>query len=64
MITNRIIINFIKSMRHSGFIVKENALNTQDFGDYDDIMNFLKEEIKNNFRGHEQRIALHENCQI
>jgi len=41
-----IIIDFIKALRQSGFVVNENALNTQVYGDYDDVMDFLKEEMK------------------
>lgn len=41
-----IIIDFIKAVRNSGFSVKENPLSTQVYGDYDDVMEFLKEEAK------------------
>lgn len=41
-----IIIDFIKKLRQSRFRVIENPLSTQIYGDYDDVMDFLKEEIK------------------
>lgn len=41
-----IIIDFIKKLRNSGLTVKENPLSTQVYGDYDKVMDFLKEEIK------------------
>ena len=40
---------FIKTLRNSGFTVIENPLSTQIYGDYDDIMEFLTEEIKETF---------------
>ena len=40
---------FIKSLRKSGFKVIETPLNTQIYGDYDKIMEFLTEEIKESF---------------
>lgn len=43
------IINFIKRLRTSDFEVKENALSTQVFGDYDAVMKFLSEELKISF---------------
>ncbi len=41
-----LIIDFIKKMRHSGLVVKENPLSTQLYGEYDQVMEFLNEEIK------------------
>lgn len=41
---------FIKALRKSGFTVLENPLSTQVYGDYDDIMEFLTEEIKETFQ--------------
>ncbi len=41
-----LIIDFIKRLRDSGFSVLENPLSTQIYGDYDDIMDVLKEEGK------------------
>lgn len=41
-----IIIDFIKKLRNSKFRVIENPLSTQIYGDYDDVIDFLKEEIK------------------
>ena len=43
------IIDFIKKMRSSGLIVKENPLSTQVYGDYDEVMSLLQKEIKNAF---------------
>lgn len=40
------IINFIKKLRDSGLTVKENPLSTQVFGDYDEVMDLLKTEMK------------------
>lgn len=41
--------NFIKALRSSGFKVLENPLSTQVYGDYDKIMEYLTEEIKEAF---------------
>ena len=43
------IIQFIKRLRTSGFIVLENPLSTQIYGDYDEVMSFLNAEIKKSF---------------
>ncbi len=40
------IINFIKSLRSSGLTVLENPLSTQVYGDYDTVMDVIKEEAK------------------
>ena len=40
---------FIKRMRPSGFRVIENPLSTQVYGEYDTVMEFLQEEIKESF---------------
>ena len=40
---------FIKTLRTSGFRVMENPLSTQVYGDYDKVMEFLTEEIKESF---------------
>ena len=40
------IIDFIKSLRNSGLTVLENPLSTQIYGDYDTVMDVLKEEMK------------------
>ncbi|MDR6299539.1 thiamine-binding protein [Mesonia maritima] len=40
------IINFIKSLRNSGFTVKENPLSTQVYGDYEKVMKMLTKEMK------------------
>ena len=43
------VINFIKALRDSPFKVLENPLSTQIFGNYDDLMPFLNQEIKRSF---------------
>ena len=40
---------FIKTLRGSGFRVIENPLSTQVYGDYDKVMEFLTEEIRESF---------------
>ena len=47
------IINFIKKLRTSEFIVLENPLSTQIYGDYDGIMKLLTTEIKTAFEKEE-----------
>lgn len=42
--------NFIRKLRSSGLIVMENPLSTQIYGDYDKIMEFLTEEVKETFQ--------------
>ena len=42
--------DFIKKLRGSGFRVVENPLSTQVYGDYDEIMEFLTEEVKDTFQ--------------
>ena len=44
------VINFIKVLRVSKFTVLENPLSTQIFGEYDELMLFLTEEIKKSFQ--------------
>jgi uncharacterized protein YqgV (UPF0045/DUF77 family) len=43
------VINFIKRLRASGFVVLENPLSTQIYGDFDTLMPFLTTEIKRSF---------------
>jgi uncharacterized protein YqgV (UPF0045/DUF77 family) len=43
------IINFIISLRESGFTVLENPLSTQIYGHYDALMPFLTKAIKTSF---------------
>ncbi|WP_318310616.1 YkoF family thiamine/hydroxymethylpyrimidine-binding protein [Flagellimonas crocea] len=43
------IIDFIKKMRDSGLTVLENPLSTQVFGDYDEVMELLRSEIRESF---------------
>lgn len=40
------IISFIKSLRKSGLIVRENPLSTQVYGEYDKVMEMLTTQIK------------------
>lgn len=40
---------FIKALRKSGFRIMENPLSTQVYGDYDKVMDFLTEEVKEAF---------------
>lgn len=40
------IINFIKNLRNSGLTVKENPLSTHVYGNYDEVMDLLKTEMK------------------
>ncbi|QXP56946.1 hypothetical protein H0I25_03895 [Cellulophaga sp. HaHa_2_95] len=44
-----IIIAFIKKLRDSGLTVLENPLSTQVYGEYDVVMSFLQNEIKEAF---------------
>lgn len=43
------IINFIKRLRKSNLTVIENPLATQVYGDYDDVMSLLTQEMKRSF---------------
>ena len=43
------IIAFIQRLRTSGFTVMENPLSTQIYGDYDQLMPYLTQEIKTAF---------------
>lgn len=40
------IINFIKQLRASGLTIIENPLSTQVYGEYDEVMSVLNEQIK------------------
>ena len=44
------IVHFIKKLRHSGLKVLENPLSTHVYGDYDEVMNLLNKEIKEDFK--------------
>ena len=44
------VISFIKVLRASKFTILENPLSTQIFGEYDELMLFLTEEIKKSFQ--------------
>ena len=41
-----IIIDFIKALRNSGLTVLENPLSTQVYGEYDKVMQILKDEVE------------------
>lgn len=41
---------FIRKLRSSGLTVMENPLSTQIYGDYDKIMEFLTEEVREAFQ--------------
>ena len=43
------IICFIKKLRASGLTILENPLSTQVFGEYDEVMKVLNQEIKTAF---------------
>ncbi|MEJ6792833.1 MAG: thiamine-binding protein [Lacinutrix sp.] len=43
------VIEFIKALRNSGFTVLENPLSTQIFGEFDQLMPFLNQKIKESF---------------
>lgn len=47
------IIAFIKALRNSGFVVLENPLSTQIYGDYDQLLPYLTGEIKKTFEASE-----------
>ena len=51
------IINFIKKLRNSEFTVLENPMSTQIYGDYDQLMPFLSEEIKESFENQENVVV-------
>ena len=40
------IIRFIKALRASGLTVLENPLSTQVYGDYDQVMDLLRDEMR------------------
>lgn len=44
-----VIIHFIQQLRKSGFTVMENPLSTQIYGDYDELIPYLTQEIKTTF---------------
>ncbi|NEV94667.1 hypothetical protein G3567_10985 [Psychroflexus sp. YR1-1] len=44
-----IIIDFIKALRNSGLRVIENPLSTQVYGEYENVMQILQEEVQTAF---------------
>lgn len=45
--------DFIRKLRSSGLRVMENPLSTQIYGEYDKVMDFLTEEVKETFQASE-----------
>ncbi|HMI08374.1 MAG TPA: YkoF family thiamine/hydroxymethylpyrimidine-binding protein [Flavobacterium sp.] len=43
------IIKFINKLKKSPFTILENPLSTQVYGDYDDVMDFIKTAMKDTF---------------
>lgn len=43
------IIAFIEKLKASGFLVLENPLSTQVYGDYDQVMELIKNAMKETF---------------
>ena len=41
----RPIIEFIKKLRNSNFLVEENGLSTQIFGEYLEVMDFINQQL-------------------
>jgi len=51
------IIAFIKKLRASKFTVLENPLSTQIYGDYNELMPFLTNEIKTSFENQDHVVV-------
>lgn len=49
-----IIIDFIKKLKASGLKVIETPMNTQIYGEYEEVMTFLHSEIKTTFEAMER----------
>lgn len=45
-----IVIQFIQKLRASGLTIIENPLSTQVYGEYDQVMGILQEEIRASFK--------------
>ena len=50
------IIDFIKRLRNSKFKVLENSMSTQIYGDYDELMPYLTNEIKTTLEQQENAV--------
>lgn len=50
------IVEFIKTLRASKFKVIENPLSTQIYGDFDEVMVYLSQEIKRSFEALEMGV--------
>jgi uncharacterized protein YqgV (UPF0045/DUF77 family) len=51
------IVNFITRLRNSKLHIEENALSTQIYGEYDEVMSFLNQELKQSFQDSKAIIA-------
>lgn len=54
----REIIRFIKALRASGLTVLENPLSTQVYGEYDQVMDLLREEMRRSLEAVGQAVFL------
>ena len=52
------IIRFIKALRASGLKVLENPLSTQVYGEYDQVMDLLREEVRRSMEAVGQAVFL------
>jgi len=52
------IIRFIRALRASGLTVLENPLSTQVYGDYDQVMDLLRTEIRQSLEAVGQAVFL------
>jgi uncharacterized protein YqgV (UPF0045/DUF77 family) len=52
-----VVIDFIKNLRKSGLVVKENPLSTQVYGPYDRVMQLLSGELKAAFEALDHGLA-------
>ncbi|SCY76153.1 YkoF family thiamine/hydroxymethylpyrimidine-binding protein [Flavobacterium caeni] len=50
------IIAFIEKLKSAPFKVMENPLSTQVYGDYDQVMDFLKQAVKETFLTEEMAV--------
>ncbi len=52
------IIRFIKALRDSGLTVLENPLSTQVYGEYDQVMDLLRDQIRRSMEAVGQAVFL------
>ena len=50
------IIKFIEKLKTSSFKIMENPLSTQVYGDYDEVMDFVKTAMKDTFMTEEMAV--------